>query len=92
MTDDDTAPEVSLSASAEEILEGEDITFTLTRHGDTTEALDPLFNIRIGPDRTRYVYGGDDRPQNTARRWPPARVRSSGPGPSTRTQIWGLQD
>ena len=40
VTDDDTAMEVSLSVDRENVIKGEDLTFTLTRHGDTSEALE----------------------------------------------------
>ena len=57
VTDDDTAPEVSLSVDRSEVLEGEEVTFTLTRHGDTTQALEsPPFSVRIGPTVSRGLY------------------------------------
>ena len=57
VTDDDTAMEVSLSVDREEILEGESLTFTLTRHGDASEALeDAPFHLRIGPNIRRYLW------------------------------------
>ena len=65
VTDDDTAMEVSLSVDRENIIEGEDLTFTLTRHGDTAEALeDPHFYVRIGPNFTRSLWPTDERPQD----------------------------
>ena len=50
IADDDTAPEFSLSVSPEEIQEGESLTYTVTRHGDASEALEDMFYLRIGPD------------------------------------------
>ena len=65
VTDDDTAMEVSLSVDRENIIEGEDLTFTLTRHGDTSEALEnPYFHVRIGPNFTRRIWPTNDRPQD----------------------------
>ena len=63
VTDDDTAMEVSLSVDRENIIEGEDLTFTLTRHGDTSEVLeDPYFHVRIGPNYTRRLWPTNDMP------------------------------
>ena len=57
VTDDDTAPEFSLSVSPTEIDEGEEVTFTLTRHGDASQALEEVpFALRIGPDYRRFVF------------------------------------
>ena len=57
VTDDDTAPEFSLSVSPTEMDEGEEVTFTLTRHGDASQALEEVpFALRIGADRSRLVY------------------------------------
>lgn len=65
VTDDDTAMEVSLSVDRENIIEGEDLTFTLTRHGDTSEVLeDPYFHVRIGPNYTRRLWPTNDMPQD----------------------------
>ncbi len=50
IADDDTAPEFSLSVSPEEIQEGESLTYTVTRHGDASEALEDMFYLRIGQD------------------------------------------
>ena len=67
VTDDDTAMEVSLSVDRENIIEGEDLTFTLTRHGDTSEALeDAPFLLRIGPDFRRRVWPNYEVPQDYA--------------------------
>ena len=57
VTDDDTAHEFSLSVSPTEIDEGEEVTFTLTRHGDASQALEEVpFALRIGPDYRRFVF------------------------------------
>ena len=67
VTDDDTAMEVSLSVDRENILEGESITFTFTRHGDASEALeDAPFHLRIGPDIRRYLWPEYEEPQDYA--------------------------
>ena len=58
VADDDTAPEVSLSISPGEIREGEDVTVTVTRHGDTSEAVDNIFYLRIGPSVNRTLLRG----------------------------------
>ena len=55
VVDDDTPPEVSLSVDKTEVVEGEHLTFTVTRHGDTTEAFDLVY-LRIGPDPERLEY------------------------------------
>ena len=65
VTDDDTAPEVSLSVDRSEVLEGEEVTFTLTRHGDTTQALEsPPFSVRIGPTVPRRLFQVTQEAQN----------------------------
>ena len=57
VTDDDTAPEFSLSVSPTEMDEGEEVTFTLTRHGDASQALEEVpFALRIGANIRRLVY------------------------------------
>ena len=58
VTDDDTAPELSLSVDPGSVIEGGyDVTFTLTRHGDTSEALENVpFVLRIGPNISRQVW------------------------------------
>ena len=67
VTDDDTAMEVSLSVDREEILEGESLTFTFTRHGDASEALeDAPFHLRIGPNIRRYLWPEYEEPQDYA--------------------------
>ena len=67
VTDDDTAMEVSLSVDRENILEGESITFTFTRHGDASEALeDAPFHLRIGPNIRRYLWPEYEEPQDYA--------------------------
>ena len=67
VTDDDTAMEVSLSVDREEILEGESLTFTFTRHGDASEALENApFHLRIGPNIRRYVWPEYEEPQDYA--------------------------
>ena len=67
VTDDDTAMEVSLSVDREEILEGESITFTFTRHGDASEALEKApFHLRIGPNIRRFVWPEYEEPQDYA--------------------------
>ena len=62
--DDDTAPEVSLSVDPNQIIEGEEVTFTVTRHGDTSEALEDLFTLTIGPDYRRRVWPIWEVPQD----------------------------
>ena len=65
VTDDDTAPELSLSVAPGEILEGEDVTFTVTRHGDTSEALEEApFVLSIGPNFRRHVWPIYEEPQD----------------------------
>ena len=65
VTDDDTAPEFSLSVSPAAIDEGEDVTFTLTRHGDTSQALEETpFVLRIGPDHRRLIWPQWEEPQD----------------------------
>ena len=66
VTDDDTAPEFSLSVSPAAINEGEDVTFTLTRHGDVSQALDEVpFVLRIGANYSRDIWPLlDIEPQN----------------------------
>ena len=65
VTDDDTAPEFSLSVAPGEILEGEDVTFTVTRHGDTSEALEEApFVLSIGPNFRRHVWPIYEEPQD----------------------------
>ena len=67
VTDDDTAMEVSLSVDREEILEGESLTFTFTRHGDASEALENApFHLRIGPNIRRYLWPEYEEPQDYA--------------------------
>ena len=67
VTDDDTAMEVSLSVDPDEMLEGETVTFTVTRHSDASEALeDAPFHLRIGPDFRRYLWPLYDEPQDYA--------------------------
>ncbi len=67
VTDDDTAMEVSLSVDRDNILEGESITFTFTRHGDASEALENApFHLRIGPDIRRYLWPEYEEPQDYA--------------------------
>ena len=65
VADDDTAPEVSLSVDKTEAVEGDFLTFTLTRHGDTSQAMDSIV-LTIGPNRARHNAGGlgADRPQD----------------------------
>ena len=79
VTDDDTAPEVSLTASASRIIEGDDLTFTLTRYGDDSEAFEPRFAVTIGPDRvrshwpyreTRTAYSAAMEPGQSSKVWP----------------------
>ena len=65
VTDDDTAPEFSLSVSPAAIDEGEDVTFTLTRHGDVSQALEEVpFVLRIGADYRRRVWPQWEEPQD----------------------------
>ena len=65
VTDDDTAAEFSLSVSPSAIDEGEDVTFTLTRHGDTSEALEETpFVLRIGADHRRLIWPQWEEPQD----------------------------
>ena len=65
VADDDTALEVSLSVDPEEILEGDNVTFTVTRHGDTSAALeDAPFVLRIGPDFRRRIWPIYETPQD----------------------------
>ena len=67
VTDDDTAMEVSLSVDRDNILEGESITFTFTRHGDASEALENApFHLRIGPNIRRFVWPEYEEPQDYA--------------------------
>ena len=67
VTDDDTAMEVSLSVDREEILEGESLTFTFTRHGDASETLENApFHLRIGPNIRRYLWPEYEEPQDYA--------------------------
>ena len=67
VTDDDTAMEVSLSVDREAILEGESLTFTFTRHGDASEALENApFHLRIGPNIRRYLWPEYEEPQDYA--------------------------
>ena len=67
VTDDDTAMEVSLSVDRDNILEGESITFTFTRHGDASEALENApFHLRIGPNIRRYLWPEYEEPQDYA--------------------------
>ena len=55
VTDDDTAVELSLSADAAQLLEGESVTFTVTRHGDATEAERyPYFYLQVRSDPYRW--------------------------------------
>ena len=55
MTDDDTAPEVSVSAAPTQINEGESITFTVTRHGNLDEPLPKLLHLEIAPSINRQI-------------------------------------
>ena len=65
VTDDDTAPEFSLSVSPAAINEGEDVTFTLTRHGDVSQALEEVpFVLRIGADHRRFLWPDWVEPQD----------------------------
>ena len=65
VTDDDTAAEFSLSVSPAAINEGEDVTFTLTRHGDVSQALEEVpFVLRIGADYRRYLWPDSVEPQD----------------------------
>ena len=65
VTDDDTAAEFSLSVSPAAIDEGEDVTFTLTRHGDVSQALEEVpFVLKIGADYRRYVFPQWVEPQD----------------------------
>ena len=65
VTDDDTAAEFSLSVSPAAIDEGEDVTFTLTRHGDVSQALEDVpFVLRIGADYRRYLWPDWVEPQD----------------------------
>ena len=65
VTDDDTAAEFSLSVSPAAIDEGEDVTFTLTRHGDVSQALEEVpFVLRIGADYRRWIWPQWVEPQD----------------------------
>ena len=65
VADDDTAPEVSLSVDKTGAVEGDFLTFTLTRHGDTSQAMDSIV-LTIGPNRARHNAARYrvDRPQD----------------------------
>ena len=65
VADDDTAPEVSLSVDKTGAVEGDFLTFTLTRHGDISQAMDSIV-LTIGPNRARHNAARYrvDRPQD----------------------------
>ena len=84
VTDDDTAPEFSLSVSPAAIDEGEDVTFTLTRHGDVSQALEEVpFVLRIGADYRRRVWPSGKNPRTTGQPW----TRARAPGTTTSLSI-----
>ena len=55
VADDDVAPEISLSVTPEQVVEGDSVTFTVTRHGPSDAWDSAPFVLRIGPDYTRRV-------------------------------------